>query len=153
LKLRVAKIERALMLAELHLDGLKTHTTIKKEKCAIYNTPYDHKVRIALSAVRSARDILRNDIGHKQRTITTRGGPANRHGLWECTPKKTTGGWKCGFDLPAPKKNLVVTELTWYAENIRSNNMSVGDSIEKLEEQKIPDLTGFSTAQTKRFIR
>jgi hypothetical protein len=33
-------------------------------------------------------------MGHKQPTLTTRGGPANRHGLWECTPSKALD-WKC----------------------------------------------------------
>jgi len=94
MRLRVAKIETALMLAELELDGLKTHTTMLKERCLLYNTPYDRKVRRALSAVRSARDILRHDVGTKQMSITTRGG-ANRHGRWEANPGPS---FRCPFD-------------------------------------------------------
>ena len=92
--MRFSEIERKLMIAELNLDGLKTHTTMRKEKCVLYNTPYDKKIRLALSAVRSARDMLRNDSKQKQRTLTTRSNSANRHGLWFC---KVIPDWKCGF--------------------------------------------------------
>ena len=82
------------MIAELQLDGLKTHTTMRKEKCPLYNTPYDKKIRFALSAIRSARDILRNDNNGKQWSLTTRGKKMNRHGLWDMN---TQPNWKCGF--------------------------------------------------------
>lgn len=53
-----------------------------------------HAKRIgrALSAVRSARDILRNDTGTRQWTLTTRSKRYNRHGLWhmKCIPE-----WQC----------------------------------------------------------
>jgi len=100
--LRVAEIERGLMIAELELDGIKTHITMRKERCRLYNTPFDKKVRKALSAIRGTRDKFRNDIGSKQWTLTTRGptnlpknkGTANRHGLWVCRSKTD---WKCPF--------------------------------------------------------
>ena len=95
--MRLFHIERMLMIAELELDGLKTHTTMVKEKCPLYNTPVDMKVRKALSAIRSARDVLRNDMGSKQRTITTVGNidyDANRDHLWECNPRAS---FKCAF--------------------------------------------------------
>lgn len=85
------------MIAELHLDGLKTHTTMRKEKCPLYNSNYDKKVRKALSAVRGARDIFRNDMKTKQWTLTTRGNTgtkANRHGLWFC---HVIPEWRCEF--------------------------------------------------------
>lgn len=132
--MRTAKIEHQLMLAELHLDGIKTHITIRKDKCPLYNTAYDHKVRIALSAVRSARDIFRNDTGYKQRTITTRGGSANRHGLWDCTPKKPIG-WTCGFckrkRFKFPTK---ISPMMMYDKDVQAAGLKIGDPISKLEE-------------------
>ena len=95
--MRLFHIEKQLMIAELELDGLKTHTTMVKERCPLYNTPVDKKIRRALSAIRSARDVLRNDMGSKQWSITTRGNKgssANRHSLWSCNPPPS---FKCAF--------------------------------------------------------
>jgi len=92
--MRLFHIEKQIMIIELELDGIKTHITMRKEKCPLYNTPFDLKVRRALSACRSARDVLRNDMKSKQWTITTRSPKANRHGLWDCNPKAS---FKCSF--------------------------------------------------------
>jgi hypothetical protein len=93
--LRTSQIERALMIAERYLDGMKTHFDLKrKPECLLKGTDFDILVHKACAEIRSARDILRNDMGHKQPTLTTRGGPANRHGLWECKPQKALD-WKC----------------------------------------------------------
>lgn len=86
-------IEGRLMEAELRLDGVKTHITMRKEKCPLYNTDFDFKIREALTAVRSLRDHLRIIAGSKQWTLTTRGG-ANRHGLWHC---QVIRDWNCPF--------------------------------------------------------
>jgi len=104
LALRLFFIEKQLMIAELHLDGLKTHTTMRKEKCPLYNTNSDKKIRIALSAIRGARDVLRNDMKSRQWTITTRGkigADSNRHSLWECNPPSS---FKCEFCNGKKKK-------------------------------------------------
>lgn len=101
-------IERKLMVAELELDGLKTHTTMRKEQCPIYDSPYDHKVRKALSEIRGARDILRIDTHSKQWTITTRSKQANRHGLWDFQYRKPF--WQCGF-CTAQERNPILMEV------------------------------------------
>lgn len=90
---KAVEIEAGLMTAELELDGIKTHITMRKENCPLYETQYDLKVRKALSAVRSARDLFRNAVGTKQWTLTTRGG-SNRHGLWHC---QVIRNWNCPF--------------------------------------------------------
>jgi len=115
--MRVAKIERALMIAELELDGLKTHTTMKKEKCRIYNTVFDKKIRRALSAVRSARDILRFDVGEKQMTITTRGG-SNRHGRWDANPRSSFTQFPCGFDIDDKEPGKGLASKCWHCGNV-----------------------------------
>lgn len=94
-KIRLADLEARLMEAELLLDGLKSHSTMRKESCALYDTDIlDHITRPALTAVRGARDILRNDIGSKQWTLTTRGG-SNRHKElpWDFNIRRKA--WKC----------------------------------------------------------
>lgn len=94
MNVRTVPVERGLMIAELHLDGIKTHITMRKQKCPLYKTPFDFKIREALSGIRSSRDIFRNDIGSKQWTLTTRGKSANRHGLWDMNTKAS---FQCPF--------------------------------------------------------
>lgn len=93
-----AKIEARLMAAELELDGLKTHITMRKEACSLYGTDYDKKIRRALTAVRSARDLFRIENGSKQWTLTTRGG-SNRHAElpWHLPVRPA---WKCPHCKP-----------------------------------------------------
>lgn len=77
---------------ELELDGIKTHITMRKELCPFYESAFDIKVRTALSAIRSARDLFRIVIGSKQWTLTTRSKSANRHGLWHM---QVIRNWNC----------------------------------------------------------
>lgn len=91
--MRTQKIELKLMEAELHLDGMNTHVAMKK----CLPIEYRKKLQIALNAIRSARDTLRNDTKSRQWTITTRGKlnhVYNRHNLWECNAIPT---WKCSL--------------------------------------------------------
>jgi hypothetical protein len=68
--LRTTKIEKELMIAERLLDGMKTHFDLKRvPPCPLKGTDFDRLVHAACAAVRSARDILRNDMGHKQPTM------------------------------------------------------------------------------------
>jgi len=95
--MRYEKIELKLMEAELHLDGMNTHAAMKK----CLPKEYRAKLQASLNAIRSARDILRNDSHSKQRTITTRGSVIhryNRHGLWSCNSIPT---WRCSICYPA----------------------------------------------------
>jgi hypothetical protein len=102
--MRDSLIERRLMTAELHLDGLKTHMAMN-DKCALSGSVIESKVRASLTAVRSARDILRADTGQNQRTITTRGKNANRHGLWTANPRPS---FSCPFDK-SPEAGIIAT--------------------------------------------
>lgn len=99
---RTTQFERSLMIAELELDGIKTHIDLAKN-CILKNTPYERKIKKALSEIRSARDKLRNDIGSKQLTITTRAKSIRRpNQTWDCTPKRAYG-WTCPFCYPSEK--------------------------------------------------
>src|SRR4029079_4155878 len=86
-------IELALMMAELELDGIKTHIDLKRN-CHLKGTDIEKKVKRALSGVRSARDLHRASQGSKQWTLTTRGG-SNRHPEldWDFNIRKKN--WQC----------------------------------------------------------
>lgn len=87
-KLRIEKIELKIMEAELILDGLFTHNNFRH----CMNPIHAKRISKALSAIKSARDTLRNDTVSKQWTLTTRSKRFNRHGLWEM---KVRTDWRC----------------------------------------------------------
>lgn len=99
-----AKVERRIIEAELHLDGMNTHIMRMGAGCGLWGTDYQKKLAAALGAVRGARDLLRNGLGEKQRTITTRGSKNNTYTdkegkiLWDSQYRRKN--WKCPFDKP-----------------------------------------------------
>jgi hypothetical protein len=93
------------MEAELILDGLFTHNNFK----GCMNPIHAKRIGKALSAVKSARDILRNDMKSKQPTLTTRGSIKsnfNRHHLWECN---AVPEWQCDCDKPFNSEGHKIT--------------------------------------------
>lgn len=100
MKIRTQKIEERIIEAELLLDGLFTHANFHP---GCMREIHRKRIGKALSAVRSARDILRNDTRSKQWTITTRGKKFNRHGLWVCN---AIPEWKCDCGLPFKTKGI-----------------------------------------------
>lgn len=87
---RFEAVDRGHRINELELDSICTHIE-NAEACPLKGTSFHKKCRDALNAIRSARDIFRNDHKAKQWTLTTRGG-TNRHGLWHC---QVVRNWKC----------------------------------------------------------
>ena len=84
------------MEAELLLDGLATHNNFFN----CMNPIHAKRIKRVLSAVRSARDILRNDADARQLTLYTRGKKLNRKGVnwfynavpdWKCDCKDKQG--------------------------------------------------------------
>ncbi len=88
------------MEAELLLDGLYTHNKFKE----CMNPIHAERVGLALGAVRSARNILRNDAKTRQLTLYTRSKQFNRSGVtwfFKCIPN-----WRCDCEKPVIKKNV-----------------------------------------------
>lgn len=88
------------MEAELLLDGLYTHNNFKH----CMNPIHARRIGLALSAVRSARNILRNDNKGRQLTLYTRGVKYNRSGVnwfYNAVPS-----WKCDCGKPMIKKRI-----------------------------------------------
>jgi hypothetical protein len=89
------------MEAELLLDGLATHNNFFH----CMNPVHAERIKRALSAVRSARDILRNDAKGRQLTLYTRGKKLNRKGVgWYFNVQRAD--WKCGCNKPFTKKGV-----------------------------------------------
>ena len=76
-KLRADLIERRIMEVELILDGLATHDNFMH----CMNPIHSKRIKRALSAIRSARDLFRNDIASRQLTLPTRSKQLNRSGV------------------------------------------------------------------------
>lgn len=90
--MRFEAIDKGHRITEIQLDGICTHIETAKN-CPLKGTVFHLKLNEARQAIRSSRDIFRNDMGMKQPTLTTRGG-TNRHGLWECP---VYPDWVCPF--------------------------------------------------------
>lgn len=83
------------MEGEIHADGILTHITRRKEKCPLYGTDFQTYLSIILSSFRSERSLIRNYIGARQQTISTRGWKYNHHKRWDAQYRVKP--WKCPF--------------------------------------------------------
>ena len=119
---RLLRAELSIMEAELHLDGMNTHIRRMGKNCALDGTPFQKKIASSLGAVRSARELLRGEMGAKQRTITTRGSKNNTYTgddgkpLWDAQYRRPD--WECGFDIPkskSPEKGLLAA--CWFCKH------------------------------------